>query len=192
MKKLPEDLAVKLLDASADFPSGSGFDVSIDDVAKLADVPRATLYYYFSGKDDLVQFYLNDLMNRTRSGIEKAASAEGSPTERLEAVMRAMIEAFATYPKMCLELPKAIRAADDYETLMANMERSILTPIRELLMEGRGAGSVTFPDVRTAADMIAGAIHMASAKTLVATGEIDVDEIAGRVIPLLLDGLKSR
>ena len=192
MKKLPEDLAVKLLDASAEFPSGSGFDVSIDEVAKLSDVPRATLYYYFSGKDDLVQFYLNDLMNRTRTGIEKAASGEGAPTERLESVMRAMIEAFATYPKMCLELPKAIRAADDYEALMANMERSILTPIRELLLEGRGAGSISFPDVGTAADMIAGAIHMASVKTLVATGEIDVDEIAGRVIPLLLDGLKSR
>ena len=73
MKKLPDDLATKLLDASHQLPAGSGFDVSVDEVAQLADIPRATLYYYFSGKDDLVEFYMNDLMDRTRAAIQKAA-----------------------------------------------------------------------------------------------------------------------
>ncbi len=46
MKKLPEDLANKLLDASHRMPEGSGFDISVDEVAQIAEIPRATLYYY--------------------------------------------------------------------------------------------------------------------------------------------------
>ena len=111
MKKLPDDLATKLLDASHQLPAGSGFDVSVDEVAQLADIPRATLYYYFSGKDDLVEFYMNDLMDRTRAAIQKAAAPEGSAAERLASVMTAVIGAFAEYPQMCLELPVAIRGA---------------------------------------------------------------------------------
>ena len=46
MKQPPEDLAQKLIDASSQF-GGTGLDVSMDQVAQAADVPRATLYYYF-------------------------------------------------------------------------------------------------------------------------------------------------
>ena len=63
MRKPPDDLARKLLEAGDEL-TGTRFDVSIDDVAKLTGVPRATLYYYFSGRDDLVAFYMNDKLTR--------------------------------------------------------------------------------------------------------------------------------
>ena len=166
MKKLPEDLANKLLDASHQMPEGSGFDVSVDEVARIADIPRATHYYYFSGKDDLVEFYLNDLMDRTRAAIQKAAAFEGTTAERLATVMTAVIGAFAEYPKMCLELPGAIKAGQDHAVLMANMDRSVMAPFREVLIEGRGAGELSFTDVEVAADAIMGALHMVSMKAL--------------------------
>ena len=40
-----------------------------------AEIPRATLYYYFSGKDDLIEFFMNDRMDRVRTAIEKAAAS---------------------------------------------------------------------------------------------------------------------
>ena len=77
MKHPPEDLASKLIAASDQFV-GTGLDVSIDDVALAAGVPRATLYYYFSGRDDLVSFYLLHKLNSVGDDIAKAAAGEGS------------------------------------------------------------------------------------------------------------------
>ncbi|MCH8982935.1 MAG: TetR/AcrR family transcriptional regulator [Acidobacteria bacterium] len=192
MKKLPEDLANKLLDASDQMPEGSGFDVSVDEVARMADIPRATLYYYFSGKDDLVEFYLNDLMDRTRAAIQKAAAFEGTTAERLATVMTAVIGAFAEYPKMCLELPGAIKAGQDHAVLMANMDRSVMEPFREVLIEGRGAGELSFTDVEVAADAIMGALHMVSMKALIMNGTLDAQETADAVVPQLINGLLPR
>ncbi len=192
MKKVPEELAQKLLKASNKMPDGSGFDVSIDDVANLADVPRATLYYYFSGKEDLIGFYLNDLMDRTRGAIEKASAGEGDSSQRLADIMRAIISSFAEYPKMCLELPHAIRDADDFSEVMHNMDRSMMAPFREVLLEGRGAGELEFEDVGVAVDAIAGALHMVSMKALLTEGKIDVDHVSKAVIPQLINGLVPR
>ena len=58
MKKIPEDLADKLYSVSDRFLA-QGQDVRIDQVAADVGIPRATLYYYFSGKDDLVTFLMN-------------------------------------------------------------------------------------------------------------------------------------
>ena len=192
MKRLPEDLAEKLLAASNDMPEGSGFDVSIDEAAQLSGIPRATLYYYFSGKDDLVEFYLNDLMDRTRAAIQKAAASEGDATQRLGAVMTAVIAAFAEYPRMCLELPEAIRSGEDHAVLMSNMDRTVMAPFRELLIEGRAVGELDFADVEVAADAIMGALHMVSMKSLLMTGSIDAEETAGKVVPQMINGLLTR
>ncbi|MEA1902323.1 MAG: TetR/AcrR family transcriptional regulator, partial [Actinomycetota bacterium] len=162
MKKLPYELSNKLLKAADEFPDGSGFDVSVDDVAALSGVPRATLYYYFSGKDDLVQFYLNELMDRTRVAIEKAAATEGSAENRLTAIMRAVVGAFAQYPQMCLEMPTAFKASDDHAEFLGNIDRSVMTPLRQALQDGADADELVLDDVELATHAIMGALHQVS------------------------------
>ncbi len=192
MKKLPEDLANKLLDASHQIPEGSGFDISVDEIARIAEIPRATLYYYLSGKDDLVEFYLNDMMDRTRAAIQKAAASEGTSADRLAQVITAVIGAFAEYPKMCLELPGAIKSSQEHAALMANMDRSVMAPFREVLIEGRANGELTFTDVDVAADAIMGALHMVSMKALIINGTLNAQETADMVVPQLVNGLLPR
>lgn len=192
MKKLPDDLSDKLLSAADRFPEGSGFDVSIDDVAKLSAIPRATLYYYFSGKDDLVQFYLNELMDRTRDAIEKAAAGEGSSEDRLAAIMRAVVGAFAEYPQMCLEMPSAFKASDDHAEFLGNIDRTVMTPLRQTLQEGADAGQLAITDIDVTANVLMGALHQVSIMRLILTGSLDPDEVADLVIPLLMLGLLPR
>ncbi len=192
MKKVPPELTEKLLEASATMPVGSGFDVSVDEVAAMSGVPRATLYYYFSGKDDLVQFYLNDLMERTRVAIQKAAATEGSHEARLAAVMTGIIGAFAEYPKMCMELPAAIKHGADYAEVMLKMDEAVMAPLREVLIEGKAGKELTYTDVATAANAIMGALHMVSMTRLIQTGHLDADETSAAVVPQLINGLLPR
>ena len=97
MKQPPEDLAQKLIDASSQF-GGTGLDVSMDQVAQAADVPRATLYYYFSGKEDIVDFYLSHKLDSVSVAMEKAAASEGTVIDRIGAVVRAVLHAMAAAP----------------------------------------------------------------------------------------------
>ena len=133
MKRLPEDLAQKLLDASEHL-EGTNLDVSIDEMAKLADVPRATLYYYFSGKDDLVGFFLADKVHRGSVAIQKAVASEGTVVERLERTLVAMMEVMNAHPTLCTEMPGAVKDAAKYESLVGDAERMMIALFRELLI----------------------------------------------------------
>lgn len=192
MKKLPEDISIKLLEASQHMPEGSGFDVSVDDVARMSGVPRATLYYYFSGKDDLVQFYLNDLIDRTATAIEKAAASEGSAPQRLQTIMRAVVGSFAEYPRMCIEMAAAFKASGDHAEFLGNIDRTVMTPLRQTLTEGTDSGELDINDVEMAAAAIMGALHQTSLTKLIFTGSIDADEITGLVVPMLMRGVLPR
>jgi AcrR family transcriptional regulator len=192
MKKLPEDITTKLLNAVNEFPEASGFDVSVDDVARISGVPRATLYYYFSGRDDLIQFYLNDLMDRTATAISKAAASEGSAPERLANIMRSVVGSFSEYPRMCIEMAAAFKASDDHAQFLGNIDRTVMVPLRATLSEGSEAGELTINDAEMTAAAIMGALHQTSLTKLVFTGTIDADEITDLVIPMLMKGVLPR
>jgi AcrR family transcriptional regulator len=192
MKKLPEDIADKLLEAADQIPEGSGFDISVDDVAKISGVPRATLYYYFAGRDDLVQFYLNDLIDRTATAIEKAAASEGTAPDRLRAIMRAVVGSFAEYPRMCLEMVAAFRASEDHAEFLGNIDRTVMFPLRQTLSEGMEAGELAITDIEMTAAAMMGALHQTSLTKLIFTGSIDADEVTDVVVPMLLEGVLPR
>lgn len=192
MKRLPDDMATKLLRAADALPEGKGFDVSIDELAKLSGVPRATLYYYFSGKEDVVQFYVNNLLERTAGAMNAAASAGGTVVERLEGTFTAMLRAFAVYPRMCVELPALMREIHEFGPAAAPIDQAILGPVRELLIEGRATRELVVPDVDLAAVSLLGAIHMTAMMDIVTTGQLDADGRARALVPQLMRGLLPR
>ena len=79
MKRPPDDLVEKLL-AVSDQLTGTDLNVSVDDIAKMANVPRATLYYYFAGKEDLLSFFLSDKLHRVSVAIGKAVAGHVGKT----------------------------------------------------------------------------------------------------------------
>ena len=191
MKRLPDDLAEKLLAASNQF-TGTGLDISVDDVAQLTDVPRATLYYYFGGKDDLVAFYLNDKLARVGDAVEKAATGEGSVRHRLEASLNAVLHALAEHPVLCVELPAAVKQSGDYQEVMMAADRVVLTPLRKLLEEGRATGDLEVADPQTTAIALMGALNMVGMMQVVSTGAIDAAGTAPTLVPELINGLVRR
>ncbi|GMQ85784.1 MAG: hypothetical protein BMS9Abin07_1352 [Acidimicrobiia bacterium] len=188
MKRPPRELADKLLVASRGF-AGTGVDISIDDVARLADVPRATLYYYFAGKDDLVAFYMNAELTRIGDVVVQAAEGGGPVQARLEAALSAVLYSLTEHPMMCVELPTAIKQSGDFQEVMASMERIVMTPLRELLIEGQAAGELDVADPHTTSLALMGAIHMVAMVHVVGPGEIDVEATAATLVPQLVNGL---
>ncbi len=191
MKRLPEDIAAKLLEASNHL-EGTNLDVSIDEVARLADIPRATLYYYFSGKDDLVGFFLSDKLSRASVAVQKAIASEGTVVDRLERTLASVMEAMAEHPTLCTEMPAAIKEAGKFADVVNGADRMLLAPLRELLIEGKATGELVIGDINTAAIALMGAVNMVAMFQLVQSGEIDVEATNNELIPQLIQGLLPR
>jgi AcrR family transcriptional regulator len=191
MKTPPEDLAQKLL-AVSDQLTGTDLNVSVDDIAKMAGVPRATLYYYFAGKEDLLSFFLSDKLHRVSVAIAKAVAGEGTVVERLENTLVAVMEAMMEHPAICTEMPGAIKDAAKYSEVMNEAERVILAPISELLIEGKATGQLEIEDVTTTAIAMMGAVNMVAMFQLVQTGTIDIETTSAALIPQLIQGVLPR
>jgi len=192
MKQPPDDLADKLIAASSQF-TGTGLDVSMDEVAHAADVPRATLYYYFSGKDDIVNFYLTHKLESVSTAMQKAAASEGSVIDRLGAVIRAVLGAMADQPALCTELHEALRRAQKSFSEVALKADSVMRqPIRDLLIEGKANGELNVPDVDLVIDALHGAVGQVALIRLTMNGELDADAVADVLIPLMISGLKAK
>ena len=191
MKKLPEDLAQRLIDVSDQF-RGTGFDISIDEVATAADVPRATLYYYFSGKDDLVSFFVNEKLDRVHTTVQKAAASEGTPTERMERVIHELTKAMIEYPVLCMELPIAIRRQDDFSDVVLHADRTVSAPLRELLIEGRATGEFEFDDMDVVITGLGGAVMQVAMVEVLRSEEPDAEGVAEALAKGILRGLSAR
>ena len=189
MKQPPDDLVEKLIEASNQF-GGTGLDISMDDVAQAADVPRATLYYYFSGRDDLVNFYLTHKLESVSTAMQKASASEGTVVDRLGAVIRSVLGAMAAQPALCTELPEALRRArNSFSEVALKADTVMRQPIRDLLIEGRANGELNVPDLDLTIDALNGAVAQVAMIRLQMHGELDADAVADELIPLLMEGL---
>ena len=191
MKTPPAELTARLIKVS-DQLEGTEFDVTIDEVAKLADVPRATLYYYFSGKDDLIAFFLNEKFSLVRDAIAGAAASEGTVSERLTRAMTAILEGLEAHPPLCTELPIAVKRSGNMGEVLRNADRVIMTPLRELLIEGRATGELTVDDVELTATALMGALHFVGMMHLTTTGTLNAHAVADSLVPQLINGIRAR
>lgn len=191
MKQPPDDIADKLIAASKQF-KGTGLDVSMDEVALAADIPRATLYYYFSGREDLINFYLAHKLDTVSVAMQKAAAGEGTVIDRLGTLIRAVLHAMAAQPAICTELPEALRRArNNFSEVALKADVVMRQPIRDLLIEGKSNGELDIDDVDLAIDAIHGAVGQVAMIRITMTGELDADEVADGLIPLVIGGLSN-
>ena len=86
---MPAAVASKLY-AAADLIATKGLEnTKIEEIAAASGVPKATLYYYFTGKDDILGFLLRDSLGDLARDVAAAADSSGSGQERLIAVITA-------------------------------------------------------------------------------------------------------
>ncbi len=75
-------------------------DAQIDDIAKAVGINRAIIYRHFSGKEELFALAVEGYLEELKQRLEEAASAtgDGTPTDRLRAVVGAFVDFGLEYP----------------------------------------------------------------------------------------------
>ena len=153
----PADLAKRLMAASDEILAGDA-EVRLEEVAASVGVARTTLYYYFSGRDDLVSFVLTEHIDAGAEAIRRATETAGSPVIKIRAVVVALIQFLGGHPGLCAALLASLGAAGRMnEALQAN-ETHIASPVRELVAEGIASGELRDGDPADITSAILGAI----------------------------------
>jgi AcrR family transcriptional regulator len=190
VKAPPPELAERLW-AVSDQILAPGTDMKIDDLAALSGIPRATLYYYFSGKDDVFAFLLAQKLQRGTAAVAAAAQQPGDAVERLRAVLHAQLETLADHPELCMRLLGGVIDQGNGGELMEEIERTLMAPVRALLAEAHDAGELVVDDAATTTLAMMGAVAIV-AMVRTANNAFDPDKVADALIPLFLDGLCPR
>ena len=93
MRRLPPGMREKVL-AAAELFAEAGLDgTKMEDVAAATGVPKATLYYYFDGKGDILAFLFVEILDELGRAVAGAVAGDGTAAERLRAVVLAHLGA---------------------------------------------------------------------------------------------------
>jgi len=76
--RLPEEKRTRFLNASwEEFTSARFTDVSINKIVRRAGIPRGSFYQYFTSKDDLFTYLLEEVRNHVKEEYRRVLKANG-------------------------------------------------------------------------------------------------------------------
>ena len=145
MKVPPPDLARRLLNASegilTDEPAPR-----LEDVARTVGASRASLYYYFAGRDDLLAFLLTAHAQAGADAARARADDAEPPPARLRAMIDALAEYLGAHPGVCAGLLAATGSGQRMAQVLAVNDTWIAAPLRAVVTEGVARGLLTAGD----------------------------------------------
>jgi hypothetical protein len=113
----------------------------------------------------------------------------GTPTERLEGVLRAALGAMAEHPALCTRLTGYLAAAGTFAEMMLTSERRIFAPLRAILVEGQATHEFAVTDTNETASALMGALMLVGMSHIATSGELDAVAVGDRLVPQLLHGV---
>lgn len=195
LRPMPAKLAAKLYGAAELIAERGIADAKIDEIADAADIPVATLYYYFRGKEEILSFLLSDLLETIAGEVGTAISEPGNAVDRLQRAVEAQVRVMLENPAICRALTGDLGRATRLPELAVALDGAFYRPLEQLLREGAEDGTlraVAEPD--KVALSIFGAITVMGLSGAVSEPEHPkgfIENAARVVCDLLVDGLRA-
>jgi AcrR family transcriptional regulator len=193
VRAVPTSIAQRLTPAAELFADRGLDQTKIEEIADATGVPKATLYYYFSGKEDLLAFLLRDALAAMADAVAIAADGDGDARHRLSHVLTAQLDVMAQQPAVCRALIADLGRAGRIPDIAQAIADAFYRPIERVLREGAQEGSLRAVDDPTAAAVaIFGAVTISGLSHLVLAGGVPVPQVVRELTDLLLGGLDPR
>lgn len=164
---------------------------SLDEVARLLNVTKPTIYHYFKSKDEVLFECCRLGLEMVETAAAQAIAAKGSGLDRLRALMEKYAEV------MTMDFGKSVTRTSDAELspesriILRQVKSQIDHALRASIEAGIADGSIAPCDVRNAAFTIAGALNWI-ARWYEPDGPLSAAEVATQTAGFLIDGLAPR
>lgn len=160
-------------------------------VAQATGIPKATLYYYFTGKEEILAHLLAEGLRAIADAVTIAADGRGTARQRLRAVIEAQLRVMSEHPAVCRALISELGRAGRIPEIAAAVADAYYTPVRRLLAAGAADGSLPPGGRRRRGrQALFGAVTITGLRYLVAGNEIPA-AAAKRLTTLVVDGLAT-
>jgi AcrR family transcriptional regulator len=193
----------RILDAASDLFARRGFaGARVDEIAEIAGVNKAMLYYHVGDKRALYTAVLMRNFDRVATALGEARHRQGTVVERLRqviAALTAVVTRHPDHPRIVLREVASGAANLSPEVLARMLE--VVDLVRELLSEGMASGELRTTDpLLTHLTLVGAVVFLTSVRPLrqraVAIapdrGLPDLDtDLAGFIADLLLNGLAA-
>jgi TetR/AcrR family transcriptional regulator len=193
MRQVPPTTAVKLM-AAADLIADRGLDsTKIEDFSSATGIPKATLYYYFDGKEEILSYIFGVVLDELGVAVALGLASKGTAAERLVRVIEAHLAVFEKYPKasqaLYFDLGRAVRRPE----LATRIRSSYVDPVSKLLFEGASDGSLRpLEDAALSAVAVLGATCTAAIHVLAIDPAVSIRSVSKMLVPFVLQGLESK
>lgn len=190
MREVPPELATKLLTSAAHLAGVD--DVRMEDIARSSGIPRATLYYYFAGKDDILGFLLEARLDDLARRVDDVLMGGGDAQSRLTEILAIVLELPVTAPELSHLLLLNLGRIGKLPDISAAFDEAILSPLRRLLQEGIAGGELAPVEVATTATAIFGAATIAGLGAALLHEGGRSDTLTDEVVGLVWNGIVRR
>ena len=193
MREVPRQIADRLPAAAALFSERGLNDTKIEEIAAATGVPKATLYYYFDGKEDILAFLLEDVLKEIAIEVSSVVDSPATGADRLHRVIAAQLHVMAQRPASCRALIGELGRAARMPIIADKIGTAYLEPVELLLLAGAADGSLAaVTDARAAATALFGAVTITALAHLVAGEPLDEDLLARTIHEVWFNGLRPR
>lgn len=193
MREVPAQIAVKLQSAIGVIAEQGLERTKIDEIAEASGVPKATIYYYFAGKEEVLAFLLEDMLTEIADESAIAMESQGDAASKLTAVLTVQIGRLVANPELSSTLVGELGRIARNATLIERLQNAFYTPLVALVEEGAADGSLRQTmDATVTAAAICGAITTSLLVSTVAPSQDETipEDLAGKLIDVVLNGLK--
>jgi len=192
MRELPNGMRDKIMGAAelfADF----GLDATkMEDIAAATGVPKATLYYYFKSKEDILAFLFTEILDEIARTVDAAVASEGNAAQRLRATILAHLKVYQDFPAASRALQFDLGRAARIPLIDKRTDAAFLGPVRKLLQEGAKDGSLRdIAHPRLAAVAILGAVTTVGINAIAPGATRRIDEVADDVVDFVMQGVSA-
>lgn len=124
-------------------------NATVDEIARRANMDRATLYYYFKGKQELFREMVNLATANNVANAERIAALDESPEIKLRKLMEALFDSYQQhYPHLYVYLEQDINRLtldqSEWSTTILALNARFNEAAVSIIREGREKGVFVF------------------------------------------------
>lgn len=187
----------EIIKAAAQVFLAKGYDAtSFKDIADELGLDRASLYYYFSSKQELFQTATGAAVARNAEAAERVAASSASPADKVREILTLVLDSYTStdYPYMYIFLQADVSRistgkGDRWVRTVSALSRRWEAAVTKIFAEGIEAGVFT-PDIPPAllTKAIIGMTNW-TARWFRADGELTAQQIADLFSRTVLRGI---
>lgn len=172
------------------FSSKSFENTTVSEIAAAAQVGKGTFYLYFESKDQLLEFLIENGIERLAHYVKECVNREVEPIDKLKASIEAQVYFINQYRDYCRFLIREVWSyRDNLRDQILKLKKEFISVFDEIIREGIEKNAFKSVNVETISAGLVGLISIATLHWLMFAEEFPKDRITHTIEEVLFNGL---